>query len=363
VPRPGLERKEFVRQLREFILKRGHDMVVLADDCMLAAVSEHYDDLRDITRVACPAPAVTRLVLDKSATLKIAQNCGIYVPRTEVVRNSSQLQDLVGGMPFPWIVKPAEKQARPEEVKTCSLATSDEVATRFPKGQQFDPPMLVQEYCAGAGVGVEILLHKGECVAAFQHRRLKEFPYSGGYSVTAIAEPLDRSLFQSSLNLLRALQWDGIAMVEYKVDAAGRAVLMEVNGRYWGTIGLPISAGIDFPLDHWKIVHGEPVEVLSSYAVGSQWRWTVGYLFRLYGLSVQARHSASARKLLRTNLWQLFADFSPSVPDATFEFSDPLASLVPLLRAVGYISSYTTARIFQRSPSSRPSDAKSTFTA
>lgn len=363
VPRPDLDRKGFIRQLRQFVMDRGHDMLIPTDDCMLTAVTKHYDDLVDLTQVACPPPAITRLVLEKAATLNIASNVGIRVPQSEVVSSSSQLQGLVGAIPFPWIVKPAQKEIRVEEVKSCTLTSADEVAASFPKGQQFEPPMLVQEYCAGAGVGVEILLHRGECLAAFQHRRLKELPYTGGYSVTAVAETLDRNLLQSSLNLLHALRWDGIAMIEYKVDAAGRVVLMEVNGRYWGTISLPIFAGIDFPWYQWQLLHGEAVTAPCSYEDGIKWRWTVGYLARLCTLLAKAGHSTSARGVLRTTLWQSFADFDPLVRDATFRISDPLPSVVPFLRAMGYFASNTAARIFQRQSSSRHSEAKSTLTA
>src|SRR5215469_5303154 len=207
--------------------------------------------------------------------------------------------------------------------------------------------MLVQEFCAGTGVGVEILLHRGECIAAFQHRRLKELPYTGGVSVTAVAEHLDEALLESSLTLLRTLQWDGVAMVEYKVDSAGRAVLMEVNGRYWGTIALPVFAGVDFPLYHWQLLHGRHVEAPKTYAEGIKWRWTVGYLDRLYILCAQACHSSIARRALGESLGNVFVDFGPSVRDATFEFSDPLASLIPFLRAMWYFASHTAARAWR----------------
>jgi len=362
VPRPDMDRKEFVRKLREFILTRGHDMVVVADDCMLAAVTEHYDDLADITHVACPPPAVTRLVLDKSATLKIAQSCGIHVPKTVLVCNSSQLQDLVGGMPFPWIVKPAQKETRMEEVKSSTLMAADDVNSSFPKGQEFDPPMLVQEFCAGTGIGVEILLHRGECIAAFQHRRLKELPYTGGVSVTAVAEHLDEALLESSLTLLRTLQWDGVAMVEYKVDSAGRAVLMEVNGRYWGTIALPIFAGVDFPLYQWQLAHGERVEAAKTHATGMKWRWTIGYLDRLYALCAKARYSSAARRALGESLGNVFPDFRPSVRDATFDFDDPMASLIPFLRIMWYFASHTAARAWRKPAFSRQPRGKSGLT-
>jgi predicted ATP-grasp superfamily ATP-dependent carboligase len=353
VPRPDVDPREFLKQLRGFIAERGHDLLIPADDWMLTAVVEYYDDLADLLQVGCPPPAITRLVLNKSATLSIAQGCGIEVPKTAVVLNSSQLNDLVGNFPFPWVLKPAHRETRTEEMKSCSLRTAEEVRRRFPPGREFIPPMLVQEYCAGAGVGVEMLLHQGQCKAIFQHRRLKEFPYTGGASVTAVAEELNPRLIQSSLDLLRALQWQGVAMVEYKVGSDGRAVLMEVNGRYWGTIALPISAGIDFPLYQWKLTHGERPEIPNTYAVGTKWRWTVGYLHRLYDLLDLGRRSTSARAVLGGDVRQLFEDFSPAVPDAMLKLSDPMPSVAEFLLAMRDFASYTAARARQSHAFSR----------
>jgi predicted ATP-grasp superfamily ATP-dependent carboligase len=344
IPRPDVDRKEFVRQLRGFVKERGHDMLIPTDDWMLTAVVEHYDDLADLLQVGCPPPPITRLVLDKSATLAIAQRCGIEVPKTIVVSNSSQLQDLASSLPFPWILKPALRETRTEEMKSCSLKTAEEVTKKFPPGREFVPSMLVQEYCAGDGVGVEMLMHEGQCRAMFQHRRLKEFPYTGGASVIAVAEEPNPGLIHSSLALLQALQWQGVAMVEYKISPEGRAVLMEVNGRYWGSIALPISAGIDFPLYHWKLAHGERPEIPETYVVGTKWRWTVGYLHRLYDLLDLARRSAVARAVLGQDLRHSLKDFSPLVPDATMRLSDPMPSVVEVLLAMRDFVSYTTAR-------------------
>ncbi len=48
--------------------------------------------------------------------------------------------------------------------------------------------------------------------------------------------------------LMAALRWTGVAMVEFKHDpATGRSWLMEINGRFWGSIQLAIAAGVDFP--------------------------------------------------------------------------------------------------------------------
>ena len=340
VPRPDIDQAEFVGQMRRFIAERGHDLLLFADDWMLTAVMEHYDEFKDLAQIGCPPPAITRLVLDKIATLKVAQACGIEVPRTEVVASSSELNDLVGRFPFPWVVKPAQKETRIEEVKSCRVTTSDEVAARFSAGRKFEPAMLAQQFCAGIGVGVEMLMYQGECIASFQHRRLKESPYTGGVSVIAVAEAVNRDLMQSSLALLRALQWEGVAMVEYKVDADGRAVLMEVNGRYWGTISLPIFAGVDFPWYHWQLVHGERPQIPTTYSIGTKWRWTAGYFERLYGVLARTRRLPGAREVFWDDFRRASTDFSPSVYDATFSLSDPAPAIADFLRTMSYVVSH-----------------------
>jgi len=323
-------------------------MLIPTDDQTLTAVTEHYDDFKDLLHIACPPPPVTRLVLRKASTLEIAVKCGIRVPNTILVSNSAQFSELVRDFYFPWVLKPSEKETRMEQTKSDTLATADEVALRFPTARKFTPPLLLQEYCAGAGVGVEMLMHQGNCLAVFQHRRLKELPYTGGVSVTAVAEHPDPVLVKSSLALLRALHWEGVAMVEFKVNPNnGNAVLMEVNGRYWGTISLPVSTGMDFPWYHWQAAHGEQPEIPSTYPAGVKWRFTVGYLERLYGLLGAARYFSAAREELHESFLQLPEDFGLEVRDSTFTLADPLPSVESFLRATKYFVSHSAGALLK----------------
>ena len=315
-------------------------MVIPTDDQALVALTEHYHDLKDLTYIACPRPEITGLVLNKASTLEVARRCGLPIPNSKVISNSAQLFDLRSSFPYPWVLKPVAKEVAVEEHKSYVLESVEKVAARFPGTLEFTPPMLLQEYCPGHGVGVEMLIHEGEAIAIFQHRRLQEFPHTGGISVTAIAEPANPSLVEISLALLRAMQWEGPAMVEFKVNPQdGRAVLMEVNGRYWGTIALPIFAGINFPLYHWQLVHGETPAVPDRYAVGTKWISTAFHIWRLHGLLLAARRSARARKELLHSLAQFLAPFGPSTCHSLFSISDPLPLLVDFLHTFKVIAS------------------------
>lgn len=344
VPRPDVNQKAFVEAIRALLRREGHGMIVPTDDQSLVSLCEHYDDLRNIVHLACPPPDVTRRVLDKLCTLDLARGCGIRVPRTYLISSSEHLFEHVGDLPFPWILKPAKKEMWEEEIKSIRLADADQIRKRFPSNHEFRPPMLLQEHCSGVGIGVEILMHNGEPVAIFQHRRLKEYPYTGGFSVSAISERPDPKLVEQSLMLLCAVGWEGPAMVEFKVDLrTGVAVLMEINGRYWGTISLPIMAGLDFPLYHWQVIHGERPDVPAEYAVNTKWRWTAGHLHRLHGLLIAARNNKGARAVLLCGSGRVF-----SHEDALFTVNDPMPTIFDTLQALAYLAGYDLAALGKR---------------
>ncbi|SIO66901.1 Protein-tyrosine-phosphatase [Singulisphaera sp. GP187] len=83
---------------------------------------------------------------------------------------------------------------------------------------------------------------------AFQHVRVHEPPRGGGSSYRMSTRP-SPELVDASVRLLKALDYTGVAMVEFKVDSrTGRWALIEVNGRFWGSLPLALAAGADFPL-------------------------------------------------------------------------------------------------------------------
>jgi hypothetical protein len=70
-------------------------------------------------------------------------------------------------------------------------------------------------------------------------------------------------------------------MVEFRRDIHGSPVLMEVNPRMGGSVGLAVAAGVDFPslLLDWKL--GATLPDISSYEVGRRMRWLPGDIWNL----------------------------------------------------------------------------------
>jgi hypothetical protein len=180
------------------------------------------------------------------------------------------------------------------------------------------PGVLVQRWVPGTGRGVGLLVREGRTVARFVHRRLREVHPAGGPSSAAIAEPPDPDLVGPAEALLREIRFEGLAMVEFRRDGGGAPVLMEVNPRPWGTLGLAVDAGVDFPL----LLAGGHAGPPPAYRAGLRRRWLAGDARRVgaawrgpppdYPGPFPSTAAALADLCLR---W---------APDFVFRFRDPL---------------------------------------
>jgi predicted ATP-grasp superfamily ATP-dependent carboligase len=335
----GDEQSNLLESITRLISQRRYDMLIPVNDPSLAFISQHDTALRELLYVACPRAEVVHRVLKKSLTLEIAGKSGIPTPSTYRVSNPAELEALSSQLRFPVVAKPYDKGAKSDDVdfKVRYYQTYETLRHALTAYGHLGAKILLQEFAVGNGVGIEVLMHHGDPVAIFQHRRLKEFPASGGVAAVAVAEPLEAILVDQALALLRALEWEGVAMVEFRYDRArGQTSLMEVNGRYWGTLALPIQSGVDFPWYEWQIAHGEKPAVPLNYAA-AHWRWSAGYISRWHDLvrdSVRKmfHHPVRPEPFGWKELVPSLADLS--MPDALWDIDDPMPAIGELLRTV-----------------------------
>ena len=132
--------------------------------------------------------------------------------------------------------------------------------------------ILVEENFIGTGVGVELLARAGRTLVAFQHVRVHE-PLEGGGSSYRKSVALDHGLLAASQSLIRALDYTGVAMVEFKVNVeSGEWIFVEINGRFWGSLPLALAAGVDFPLYLYEMLVKGRRDFPSTYRVGMHCR-------------------------------------------------------------------------------------------
>lgn len=247
-----------VRRIRALGDEYGGAVLLGISETDLAWLIAHREEFGQV-RAVTPPPAAFRQVLDKSRTLETAAALGIRVPKTFVPDSLAAWHATAERARYPVVVKWADPLAAMPRLHDLGLPLRKlEYALDAPAlraiGERFSPAgmwPLIQEYCPGRGLGQFFYMHEGEPVRRFQHVRVAEWPPEGGYSSVCDALPLSQhtALQEQSIALLRAIGWEGCAMVEYRLDeASGEAVLMEINGRFWGSFPLAAQAGAGFAM-------------------------------------------------------------------------------------------------------------------
>jgi predicted ATP-grasp superfamily ATP-dependent carboligase len=134
---------------------------------------------------------------------------------------------------------------------------------------------LIQEYIKGTGFGAFAIFNKdSKPVATFVHKRLREYPITGGQSTfcESVKEP---AILKYGLKILKELNWYGLAMVEFKMDEFGEPKIMEINPRFWGSMPLAIASGVDFPYLLYKLAVDGNIKEVNSYKVGVKTRFVL----------------------------------------------------------------------------------------
>jgi predicted ATP-grasp superfamily ATP-dependent carboligase len=249
-PTAALDPDGVVDAIHAAVAANGIDLVIpITDELVLplAAARARFDGL---TTLALPDPAALHATQHKPTTLATAERLGIPIPPTRPVRGLEEAIAVAAELGYPLVVKPvASRRLRDDRTissHSVAYATTADELRRLPELAGSDE-VLVQRWLAGEGIGVNLLMHQGRPVAAFQHRRLREVPPTGGASSLRESEEIDPVLYEHAVRLLGDLSWSGLAMVEFRRGTDGVGYLMEVNGRVWGSLPLAVQAGMDFP--------------------------------------------------------------------------------------------------------------------
>ena len=321
---------DIIGDLIRLIELNQYSMLIPCSDTALIEVVRHYGRLESIVKVCSPEPEIIKRVLNKNDTLSFAQNCGIPIPVTYRISKLSELRALRHSIRYPLIAKPLSKR-EPSRFKVLYFYNFKEIENAFFADPLFGSNTLFQEYCEGEGVGIGTYIHNGKPIAIYQHRRLKEYPSTGGVSVLAISEKPEPMLVRYSTHLLNAIGWEGIALVEFRFNRKDRkATLMEINGRYWGSIASAIHSGVDFPFYEWQIAHQQQLNVPSRYRTGLRVRWIAGDIRRLHELLSHSGSNSTANRSRWGNIIEFISDFRPSVRHMLLSYSDPIPAIIEI---------------------------------
>jgi predicted ATP-grasp superfamily ATP-dependent carboligase len=270
---PSREPRRFIDDLVAGVERWRPEVLMPVGGLATSLLSRHLERFERLTALPVTGWEAYERALDKAESVALARELGVPVPGTWLPATRGEAEGLAKRLAYPVVVKPRR------ETGTVRYAGSPpELVRLFSAALECGgvPPM-VQEKVAGEGYGFFALMNRGRVRATFMHRRLREYPVTGGPS-TLRESVRDEGLERLGLRLLEALEWHGVAMVEFKRDARdGRFVLMEVNPKFWGSLALAVHAGVDFPHLLYRMAVDGDVGPVRDYRVGVRCRRLLPY--------------------------------------------------------------------------------------
>jgi len=265
---------EFVRNVRDSLITHKPRVYIPSDQEVLAIAK--YRDQFDDVNVEIPISSFETLkVLHKKNELAgLAAEMGIPTPETIVPRNEQEFMDFAQRYGDPIVVKRISSSAA-RGVSYINRVDLEAGNASFVHSIPFGD-FLIQRYVKGVGYGVSMLFNHGRLRAKFTHRRLREKFSTGGISTLRMstANPL---LEDYAEQILRRVQFHGVAMVEFKYDEESkRAWLIEVNPRFWGSLALAIQSGVDFPYLLYRLATEGDITPVLDYRRNVTVRWLLG---------------------------------------------------------------------------------------
>jgi len=338
-PDPGQRPADFV----DFVLNEADsspsELIVPITDVTTMLL---LTDGRLGSRLVAPSLSSYEALSDKQRLLQLAASLGIPTPQTVVANSVASAVAAMEVLGFPAVIKPARSRylcAGQVGSTSVSIAHDMTSAHRILTGSEWlkDIPALVQRYVPGSGAGVFGLARSGRPIAWFSHQRLREKPPHGGVSVLSESTPANDKLVEMSAQLLGAVDWTGVAMVEYRISPDGEPFLMEVNGRFWGSLQLSVDAGIDFPWLLYQMAIGEQIPETHEYRLGARLHWVLGDLDNLL---IQIRDPTLCPNWkLRYRAIAAFVNecLNPRSRSEVFRVNDPLPALYEFLNWVAML--------------------------
>ncbi len=272
-PSPSFEPSDFIDRIMEKLSDRSYQMVLPMEDVTLERMTEYHPEISQYTYLPAVSHEKLLFVQQKDNILKLAERLGIPVPKTWFIQDLGELITLKDHLPYPVVIKPKKGSGA---VGVSYINNQKQLLRQYELShRKFSYPMIQETIPReGTGYGASFLMdEKSRVRACFMHKRLREYPITGGASTLRESVQKD-DIREMGQTLLKKLDWFGPAMVEFKLDPRDNTPkLMEINPRFWGSLALAIESGVNFPYLLYRMSKGDNFKPVEHYQIGKKCRW------------------------------------------------------------------------------------------
>lgn len=235
--------------------KLGRPAVLFpCEDANVLLVSRHRRQLEKWYHIILPAPEVVELMMDKVRFYEYAQENGLPIPVTHILRSRSDAEQVTGKLSYPCILKPPNS-ATPEWEINCmvsafKVSTPEELLSLYDRYRELTDSLIVQEFIEGPDTNHYscncYFNDASEPVVTFTTRKLRQWPPHTGIGCLG-EESRNDVVLGETVRLFRSVHYRGLGYLEMKQDArSGKYLIVEPNiGRPTGRSATAEISGVE----------------------------------------------------------------------------------------------------------------------
>lgn len=303
VPRPRGDHSAFVEGMREAVEDGAYDVVFGGGDDWMAALSAHRTEIPAI--VAHPDSTAVHQALNKTVLTARALEVGLTAPVTHPATDET-MSDWDG----PVVVKCREHwspgQTRPHRIDARLFPDIFAAAGRVTHIRSMGADPVLQQPIEGTLMAVVGVFRQGRLTGRVQQHSARLWPTPSGMSARAVTVPVDAQLAEGCERLLSRIGWSGLVELQFIADRRGTPHLLDLNGRFYGSLALAEAARPGLVAAWAELVTGGELVDLPDGRPGLRYTWLAGDLRR----AVQERRGGLVADVAGTLRWSIGARHS-----------------------------------------------------
>lgn len=274
---PKKDETRFIEDLEKFVQENPHDVLIPTHSRETYTISKYKKRLEKYIKIPVPDYKKVLFANNKEKIIKAAKKLKIKVPETISIKSFKELESVSDKISYPSVIKLLNESGN---LGLSYVNSKNELIRKFKetvKEFRLSPDLypVIQEFVSGRGYGTSVLYNKGNLRAIFTHKRIREYPFSGGPST--LRESVKNSKMENNAKkIMDYLDWHGVAMVEFKLDEkTGEPFLIEINPRFWGSINTAICNGVNFPYLLYKMALDGDIKSVLDYKTNIRTRFLI----------------------------------------------------------------------------------------
>lgn len=275
----------FIEELTEHLETNRYLTVIPMSDLSHVLLSKNKQRLEETgTAVGTETWETFVSANNKKHLADLIDDLSVPGPPTRAPESVEDVAEMKDEFSYPVLIKPQYTTVETENRTFTEARISDENYVERPeqlaasyrslveKYPYFATELpIIQEVISGTVMATCGVADDGEFVQYFQEERLRMFPVDGGSSSLrqGIHHP---QMVENAREIVAALDWTGPIYIEFIHSSDGNCYVLEVNGRYWGSVGCAICGGVNVPLIHYRQLKGVDLPSDQGYRLGHQQR-------------------------------------------------------------------------------------------